>query len=178
VGADNRWSTPANWDMCGPTGVPVNGDNVIFINTAKQGTNVNNIDGLTLGSIGLVGQAGDGTPGNPLSRWNISGNPIAVVNGITGSSLRTSTNDSASFLIPITLGGPATFKNMAIAPGDTSTRLVLGDIKLNGFTTTFDLDFPVTVAGVISQLGNLRKLGAATLTPQTHVDATKFETLS
>jgi autotransporter-associated beta strand protein len=163
-GADNNWSTVANWDLCGNT-FPHNGDSVIFINTAKRGTNVNNIPNLSLASVGLVGQPGDGTAQNPFSRWNISGLPIALTNGITGSSLRTASNESASFLIPVTpSAGALTFKNMPIAPGDTSTRLVLGDINLNGQVAIFDLDFPVTVSGVISGNGALRKVNTSTLT--------------
>ena len=77
-------------------------------------------------------QPGDGTPGNPLSTWSISGKPIVVTNGITGSSLRTIGGADASFTIPVILGAAATIRNQPIAPNDTSTRLVLGDITLNG----------------------------------------------
>src|SRR5690242_20133597 len=82
-GANNKWSTAANWDMCG-NGVPGFGDSIIFINTAKQGINVNDLNGLILNGVGIVGQPGDGTPANPLATWNITGNPISVTNGITG----------------------------------------------------------------------------------------------
>jgi hypothetical protein len=172
-GGDNKWSTAANWDMCN-NGVPGNNDSVIFINTAKRGTNVNDLVGLQLVSVGLVGQPGDGTPGNPLSAWAISGNPISISSGITASSLRTIAGVDASFLIPVTLGAAATFRNQPIAPGDTSTRLVLGNITLNGKAATFAIDFPITVAGAIAGAGSISKqlLGALTLNENTYTGTT------
>ncbi len=176
-GANNKWSTPANWDMCNNS-VPQNGDSIVFLNTAKQGSNENDIGNLTIGGLALVGEPGDGTAQNPLSHWNVTGLGITLTGSIHGVSLLTPTNVSPSFLIPITVGSNAvTFGNDPIAPGDTSVRLVFGDINLNGFTPSFNLQFPVTVAGLISGAGGLQKkgLGALTLNDNTYTGPTDIQ---
>jgi autotransporter-associated beta strand protein len=164
-GDDNGWNTPGNWDACNGD-VPKNFDSVVFLSGAKQGTNEDNIPELTtLDSIELIGQPGDGTPQNPLSRWTITGHlPLTVLGSLTAESLATNDDTSPSFQVPIKLGDNVLVSNTPFAINDTSVTLALGDIDLNGFTATFDLEFPIRVDGTISGAGGLLETGESILT--------------
>jgi hypothetical protein len=73
-GGDNNWSTAANWGGTAPT----NGEALTFGTAARQ-TNTNDwlslVGGLTFNSAG----------------WNLSGNPVTLINTITHNVAGTNT---------------------------------------------------------------------------------------
>jgi autotransporter-associated beta strand protein len=159
---DNRWSTATNWADCAGR-APQNGDDVTFQNAGAQGTNVNDIAGLRIATLLMVGQ-----PDQPVnSRWNISGAGVIVTSRVILEELRTDLAGNApAFLAPITLAATMTIVNQSIVQtpgGGTSSNVRLGDIALAGFTPTFQTDFPISVIGHISGNGGLRKTGTSLL---------------
>ncbi len=90
-GADNNWSTDANWD----TVAPVNGDGVNFSGTVKT-TSFNDIANLALNGVFFSGTSNFTTGGNALSlTWHISNNSTGLVtinNDITTTGLQLATN--------------------------------------------------------------------------------------
>ena len=131
AGADNLWSTPANWSG----GVaPVDGDGLTFPDGAANLTNVNNLPALTqFTSIAIPG-----------SGYTISGNEIRLSGGMTsGFGVNT-------FNVPIQLTASQTFT----AEGSNTTRFALGgtiDLQAN----TLTLGGQCTVSGAISGTGGV-----------------------
>lgn len=91
AGGDNRWSTPGNW-VGGA--VPQQEDNLIFPAGALNTTNVNDLTGMRFRTITVSS-----------SSYNISGNAITLLEGLTYNGVGT----GASFSVPLALGGNATF---------------------------------------------------------------------
>jgi autotransporter-associated beta strand protein len=75
MGADNRWSTSANWTNCGGR-APAAGDRIIFPADARQPASENDIAGLSVLSIDIAGVAeGD-------VRYDLAGLAITVGDAI------------------------------------------------------------------------------------------------
>jgi hypothetical protein len=72
AGADNKWSTTANWTGCGATGRPANGDDVSFPNGAARGVNENDLVDLRMHHITIRGTAAAQT------HWSITGAAITL----------------------------------------------------------------------------------------------------
>jgi autotransporter-associated beta strand protein len=159
-GADNKWSTAANWTACNG-GHPQNGDDVTFVNGAKQPANQNDIAGLSLGSVAVVGRG----VGPAFQRWNITGLGVTITSRVLGEELLADNGgNNPSFQVPITLGQAVTVSNDTINQGATSASLVLGAVDLNGFHLLVDTKFAVAIGGTLSGSGRLRKVGPSSLT--------------
>lgn len=92
-GANNNWSTPANW---GGT-APVSGNALTFSGSARQ-TNTNDVSGLAnLNTITFN-----------TAEWNITGNAVTVTNAFTENAAGSNT-----WGLPTTLGGSITINQGA-----------------------------------------------------------------
>ncbi|MEI6751291.1 MAG: hypothetical protein WCK69_01915, partial [Candidatus Saccharibacteria bacterium] len=54
---DDSWSNGANWTGCDNSGVPEDGDSLVFNNTAANITSTNDIVGLTLANVSFIGSS-------------------------------------------------------------------------------------------------------------------------
>lgn len=135
-----NWGTSANWT---PSGVPVDGDDVIFPAGALNLINTNNIADLRLGSITFNGAAGG---------YALRGNAITLSNGIVAA--HTAGGNVVDFAF-ITNGASQTY---TVDSGGTLD--VNADIVFNGFNLTVNNDFDTRLDGQISGAGNLVKANA------------------
>jgi len=143
-GADNLWTTAANWDAA-----VVAGDNLVFPGTAPADSllNTNNFPAnTTFGSITLTG-----TNYNLL----LLGNAIILTNGISHQSGGVNTVG-----LQILLGADQTFEN-TVAAG--SLNLLGNVLDLNGRNLTNIATGLITLSRPVSGSGNLIKRGAGTL---------------
>lgn len=146
-GADDLWSTAANWE--GDT-VPVAGANLVFAGTTRL-TPVNDLAaGMTFASINFSAGAGD---------FAISGNAITLTGGAAalGSAATTGT---------MTISAPLIFST---APPTITTSaggaLVLsGTIDNGGLAITTAVAGPLTISGALNGSGQLIKAGTAAMT--------------
>src|SRR5438128_536270 len=151
-GADNHWTTAANWagDVA-----PQAGDDLVFPAGAARLTNVNDFAaGTAFQLIKITGYS-----------YNISGNAIALGNGITVDLPAGGTaaiNPKISF--PITLSAAQTFKGIFASgpPFPVSSGFVdSGAIDLNGHKLTVDNGDQgfTTLSGPISGDGGIDMAG-------------------
>src|SRR5439155_11162479 len=115
-GADNHWTTAANWVGDVP---PNPGDDLVFPGTAQQLTNVNDFAaGTAFGSLQLTGVD-----------YRLSGNAIALAGGIVfqGAGL----SGMLTVGLPITLTADQSFNSGGVVYSLT------GPINLNGHALTF-----------------------------------------
>jgi autotransporter-associated beta strand protein len=152
------WSTAGNWTDCAGS-VPRSGDFVIFPDGASTPTNVNNLQGLSLSGVLLVGTGRGGTP------WDISGSEITLTANFTAECPVGVNGSVPLFSVPIKIGAEG-LSIQNLGPVDTSltpATLLVRDINLNGFTLTFVNTRPITVIGHISgpAAGGVRVLGPA-----------------
>jgi len=91
---DNKWGNPLNWTACdgapGTPGIPLAGDDLLFRDGAAQTTNVNDIDGLSVHGVLIVGRGA----GPAFEHWNITGDPLHPLT-VTGSITAESPADPA-----------------------------------------------------------------------------------
>lgn len=128
-GGNSNFNTAGNWSGCNSAAPqPGDGDNLIFDNTnlSANASPVNNISGLTVGTITF-----QGTNSN-YYYFDITGNAITVNSGITDNG--GSGQDDLD--VNITLGGNvtvnATSNGIGLGIGDSSTTLTTA-----GHTLTF-----------------------------------------
>ena len=135
-GADNHWSTAANW--AGDT-APSAGDNLIFPSgPTKTSTNNDFAAGTAFGSIAISG-----------SGYTLAGNAVTLQTGLSDSG------GNASVSLPITLGAAESLLNSS-----SGTLTLNGAIDENGFPLTLEADNgPTTVNGQVSGSGGLVKAG-------------------
>ena len=142
---NNLWSVGGNWNG----GVaPVSGDSLIFPNGAPNRDMVNDVSGLTLGSLGFQ---------EATERYTISGSGFALSGGMTALCCVTVN-------VPITLTGTQTFSGAYTFPAA---------IDFNGFTLTtrgqFTLSGPLTGSGAWNIDGaSVRITGTSTFTGSIH----------
>jgi autotransporter-associated beta strand protein len=159
AGANNKWSTAANWSACAVSG-PQNADVLYFLNGAAQPTNVNDLVGLTVAAIQITGVGANGR------HWDISGNALtisAATSFLTAASPLDVSGASPSFMAPITLGSNIDIDNLS-SGGGTTAQLRLGNIDLAGKTLTLRPDFPIAVIGTIAGDGTIIKNDTSTVT--------------
>ena len=135
-GADNHWSTAANW--AGDT-APSAGDNLIFPSgPTKTSTNNDFAAGTAFGSIAISG-----------SGYTLAGNAVTLETGLSDSG------GNATVSLPITLGAAESLLNSS-----SGTLTLNGAIDENGFPLTLEADNgPTTVNGQVSGSGGLVKAG-------------------
>ena len=136
-GADNNWTTPANWfgDIA-----PVPGSRLLFPADAPADskTNTNNFPADTnFGSITLA------------AGYNIGGNALTLSNGLQVASSGT----IADVSFPITLTQAQTFE--VLGGIDLNS-----DINLNGFALNLNSESRFFILGAISGSGGLTKTGS------------------
>ena len=140
-GATNAWTNPANWAA---NVAPSPGDDLQFPAGAARLSNTNDFPaGTQFGSLAFSG------PG-----FNISGNAITLVAGITGSH-PTGTNISA----PLGLAAPQVFQSLYTQ----GTLTLSGAITNNGHTLAVHGSGVANLSGVISGAGGIDKAGPGTL---------------
>jgi hypothetical protein len=124
---NNLWSVGGNWSG----GVaPVDGDDLIFPDTAANRTMTNDLTGLDLGFVRFTGDT-----------YNAGGNAVTLAEGLY-------TDSTITWSIPATLTASQTFVN------DGGALTVAGSIQLNGQTLTFD-EGGVLLSGSLSGSGNV-----------------------
>ena len=132
-GADDYWSTAANWDGAPPT----NGQSLTFQGTLRQ-ANTNNL----LASAGQVDFANGG--------FDLSGNPLSLRWGLFNQT------GNNTWAIGTTLAGPQSFLS------SNGTLAVSAAITNAGFALTIDGAGNTAISGVIFGAGGLVKVGAGT----------------
>lgn len=149
-GADNRWSTVANW-----TGLaPLDGVRLLFGKPLRQ-TNVNDYADFTARSLQLTNGG-----------FTLGGNPLNLLAGLTNAGENT-------LALPLTLTGPQAWLNAS------GTLAVTGPVTNSGYNLTLianadtRLDAPVTGTGglVKSGTGRLLMQGTHTYTGATTIQA-------
>ncbi len=136
-GADNNWSTAANW--LGDA-IPLAGSNLLFPNSSLRKTNVNDLgNGSDFGSILLVGTG-----------FNISGDSIDLSGAITSQGTNT-------FSVPLRL-----MTNSGLA-NTSGTFTVSGNIDTNGNALSLNATSQLTVSGQISGGGSVTTGGSSTV---------------
>ena len=136
-GLDNNWNTALNWD----TGVPVNGDSVVFSGSTRR-LNTNNIVGLTLSGLGYSSSAFCTTNGSAIT--------------LTGGIFATA--GSNTNLVALTLSGAQAFTNDAAA----TVLLLGGSITNAGNKLSVGGAGSVWLNGIITGAGGLAVQGAGT----------------
>jgi fibronectin-binding autotransporter adhesin len=147
TGASNSaWSTAANWTSCAG-GAPINGDSLVFPESALNKTNVNNI--ATLTQIEGIDFAGT------TSGYALSGGPLAI--GAGGISVQ-STSGNNSIANSLSLSAAQSFT------GNFGATNLNGTLNLNG--QTLKISWPGlattpqwTINGVISGNGAIEVTG-------------------
>lgn len=139
-GADNNWSTGANWSR----GIkPTTGEDVVFTGNTRQ-ANVNDISGLSLNSLQL---SADG--------FSLSGNLFTVVSAITNVTGNSTVNNN------VTLGGAVSVRTTAgtltlsggVDGTGSITKVGNGTLKLDG-ASSYSGTTTVS-AGLLSVNGSL-----------------------
>lgn len=150
TGADNKWSTPANWNACaGAHVVPVNGDSLIFPNGAAQLANDNDLVKLMVGQLQINGL-----------NYAINGNSIGVSLGISASVPAGGLADLGPIFGPgVVLEDAAqTFQ----CTGAKTLKLT-GNVNFNGQALTVTGTCNTNLAGNVIGNGSLTKQGTGTL---------------
>ena len=143
LGADNNWSTGANW-IGGIA--PLAGDDLVFPDGASRLTNNNDLaPGTAFGSLTVTG--GD---------YQIAGNAIGLAAGILANF---GSGSKPDFGIDITLNAPQSFVNNGLS-------VQVAAVNLNGNQLTLDGSGSFShflVAGVVSGAGGIVKNGIGNL---------------
>jgi hypothetical protein len=143
-GADNHWTTPANWvfDVA-----PQPGDDLYFPSGAAQQTNVNDFPAGTafhsfhIDATSFLGDIG----------YTLIGNAVALTAGVTNGGGNGPADDITEVGLPLTLTADQTFFNAAISRLDLS-----GSVDLNGHALTFFRGALFNISGTITGIGSLR----------------------
>lgn len=145
---NNLWGTDGNWV---PAGRPVNGDDLLFTDPARNRAMVNDISGLTVKTL-LFNDGG----------FTIGGMGFTLTAGVTASL---DDNRNPNTIEPdLVLGAAQTWKAV-------KGKLILANgVQLSGFALTFDVAARATIevnptagAGSISGHGAVIKIGVGRL---------------
>ena len=126
-GADNNFSTAANWTGCDNGNVPENGDTLDFdVTAATAGPDilVNDMSSLSIGGLVL---SGDNLNGD---YFQVNGNPITITGDITGTQI----SGTLNLNVDVTLGASVTYSvpNSAVGLGINSSTTL--DLQANDLT--------------------------------------------
>ncbi len=146
-GADSKWTTAANWVG---DAAPQPGDDLVFPAGAQQPTNVNDFaPGTAFGSLSVTG-----------SGYSISGNALAVANGVTADI-----KDGGTVTLALAIGGTGGLASQA------GTVVLAGTNTYTGLTTVEGGNLQVTgsVAGPVAVHAG-RLYGTGTVGPVTVTD--------
>ena len=136
---DPYWTTSDNWSGCDASGVPENGDSVIFPASAANKTNTNDIVGLDLVSITFSGED-----------YEVSGNAIDITPGsFTAISFTAGKN---TYSLPTTINSPTAGTSITTSAGFIEFT-TLATIAFN-FGAGLDMNFNTT-NGATLQLGGV-----------------------
>lgn len=157
-GADGNWSDAVNW---GFTGVPTNGDTVIFSASQPQLSNTNDIFNLTLNEIRFVGAGGG---------YSIYGNAFTLTNDILATNT-TGVNAISATIIFTTADINITVSNSLVLAGSLTgstgfSKNGAGDLTLTGTSdNTYNGTTHVNDGTLdLSKSGNAYGIGNGTLT--------------
>ena len=141
-GADNCWSTVANWST---SSAPSRGADLVFFGAAQTATSNDLAEGTSFASLNLV------SPG-----FVLAGNGVTLASA--SAAVVTLAATSGTIQLPITLGSNATFA-VTNVPGSLT---VCGDINNGGYCLTVDTGSlqSSTLSGSISGTGGFIKTGA------------------
>jgi hypothetical protein len=133
------WSNGANWSGCDNSGVPEDGDKLIFPASAANKTNSNDIAGLDLVSITFSGED-----------YEVSGNAIDITPGsFTPISFTAGKN---TYSLPTTINSPTTGTSITSSAGFNEFTTA-ATIAFN-FGAGFDMNFNTTNGSTL-QLGGV-----------------------
>ena len=133
------WSNGANWSGCDNSGVPEDGDKLIFPASAANKTNTNDILGLDLVSITFSGED-----------YEVSGNAIDITPGsFTPISFTAGKN---TYSLPTTINSPTTGTSITSSAGFNEFTTA-ATIAFN-FGAGFDMNFNTTNGSTL-QLGGV-----------------------
>ncbi len=138
-----NWGTSANWT---PSGIPVDGDDLVFPAGAANSINTNNITDLRVASITFNGAAGG---------YFLRGNAITLTNGVVAA--HTVGDNDVNFAF-VTNAASQTYTVDSGGTLDVNASVVL----LGGFTLTINNDFNTRLDGAVSGTGNIVKSSAGT----------------
>src|SRR5262249_40617918 len=159
-GGNGNWSSAVNWDNCGGAHpVPMNGDSLVFPTGAHNTFIVNDIVGLILTGIQVIG------PGLFGTSYGIGGNGVIFT---AGSELRFNAapstigvGDGPQFSVPINLGAGGA---VVISNTGTVSARVFGPINLSGQLLIFNpIEADLTGDSGIDGTGAITKTGGKTL---------------
>ena len=139
------WNTAANWT---PSGVPVNGDDLVFPLVASDPIKINDITNLRVSSLSMNQGQDDHI---------LQGNSITITNGITANSL---SGNTVWINFAIQLGADQIFNH---TPAGFGVLEVGGDINNNGHLLTMLGPAYTSLSGVLSGSGGLTLNGQVAL---------------
>ena len=125
MGADNNWSTTTNWDNCGGVhAVPASTDTIIFPAVSPRRISNNNISGLALAQLQILGP-----------NYQITGAAVSLTGGILANASAIAAETTAPTLgLNIALAADAQFVQCAGA----LDLIYTGNLDLAGFNAIFD----------------------------------------
>ncbi|MFM7021998.1 MAG: autotransporter-associated beta strand repeat-containing protein [Flavobacteriales bacterium] len=146
-GADNNWSTAANWDL---DVAPVAGDALIFDGSTRTSPSNDFAAATNFASITFAATA---------SAFTLSGNSVTITGG---ASAITANNTS----LTMTIGNNIIFSTSAPTITTTSggTLAISGTVANGGFAITVSSAGTATLSGIVSGTGSMTTSGAGTLT--------------
>jgi hypothetical protein len=138
-GADNNFSTTANWSGCSGA-APTNGDNLVFPVTASRLAPVNDISSLNAVSITFNGTGSAG--------YNITGNALTLSGDLTDNSSGAFGNHPGSLV----LGTDAVFSGTHVPGG--GAPLIMASLNLSTHNLSVD-GIALSFVGALSGSGDL-----------------------
>jgi hypothetical protein len=140
AGADDNWSTAANWGGVAPSA----GDDLVFPGgTPRLSPNNDFAANTSFNTISFTGASGG---------YTLLGNAIQLVAGIAA----TNTAGNSTVQLPVTLTASQTFS--CSIPGPSDRLIISGGVALGAFTLTYD----VASGSIINQNGVVSGTGGVT----------------
>ncbi len=164
-GGGANWSSPQNWETC-RGGVPLNNDSVVFPAGRPNAASVNDLTGLVLGGLQILGLGAGGAD------YDIAGQALRLTGPL--SAEMPDNQSEARIRAKITLGAAIVVSNNHPA---ALTSVTLDAVDLGGFTLTVDSSSALQIntlsgSGALTRQGRgLLSLGASTYAGPTTVKA-------